>query len=54
MNDQFDRFSAPLERRFTGQEVEEMLLDSGFDDVVVLANNGWIGSGRRAPVSPSV
>jgi 2-polyprenyl-3-methyl-5-hydroxy-6-metoxy-1,4-benzoquinol methylase len=54
VNDQFDRFSAPLERRFTGEEVEGMLLDSGFDDVVVLANNGWIGSGRRPPVSPDV
>jgi SAM-dependent methyltransferase len=54
VNDQFDRFSAPLERRFTGEEVEEMLLDSGFDDVVVLVNNGWIGSGRRPPVSSSV
>jgi SAM-dependent methyltransferase len=54
VNDQFDRFSAPLERRFTGEEVEEMLLDSGFDEVVVLASNGWIGSGRRARVSPSV
>jgi SAM-dependent methyltransferase len=54
VNDQFDRFSAPLERRFTADEVEEMLLDSEFHDVVVLANNGWMGSGRRPPVSPSV
>jgi SAM-dependent methyltransferase len=52
VNDQFDRFSAPLEWRFTADEVERMLLDAGFIDVVVLANNGWIGSGRRPPMSP--
>jgi hypothetical protein len=49
VNDQFDRFSAPLEWRFTAEEVEGMLLEAGFADVVVLANNGWIGSGRRPP-----
>jgi hypothetical protein len=54
VNDQFDRFSAPLEWRFTAEEVEGMLLEAGFADVVVLPNNGWIGSGRRPPVSPSV
>jgi ubiquinone/menaquinone biosynthesis C-methylase UbiE len=54
VNDQFDRFSAPLEWRFTADEVKEMLLDAGFVDVVVLANSGWIGSGRRPPASSSV
>jgi SAM-dependent methyltransferase len=47
VNDQFDRFSAPLEWRFTADQVKEMLLEAGFADVVVLGNNGWIGSGRR-------
>jgi len=47
VNDQFDRFSAPLERRFTAEEVRTMLRDAGFDDVVVLGNHGWIGSGRK-------
>jgi SAM-dependent methyltransferase len=46
VNDQYDRFSAPIEWRFTADEVEAMLRDAGFVDVVVLANNGWIGSGR--------
>jgi ubiquinone/menaquinone biosynthesis C-methylase UbiE len=49
VNDQFDRLSAPLEWRFTAEEVEEMLRDAGFSEVVVLDNNGWIGSGRRKP-----
>jgi ubiquinone/menaquinone biosynthesis C-methylase UbiE len=47
VNDQYDRFSAPIEWRFTADEAEAMLRDAGFADVVVLANNGWIGSGRR-------
>jgi ubiquinone/menaquinone biosynthesis C-methylase UbiE/uncharacterized protein YbaR (Trm112 family) len=50
VNDQFDRFSAPLEWRFTADEVEAMLLEAGFGEIVVLANNGWIGSGRRPHV----
>jgi hypothetical protein len=49
VNDQFDRFSAPLEWRFTAGEVAEMLSDAGFTDIVVLENDGWIGSGRRPP-----
>jgi ubiquinone/menaquinone biosynthesis C-methylase UbiE len=51
VNDQFDRFSAPLEWRFTADEVEKMLYDAGFTNVVVLENNGWIGSGRRPQVA---
>ena len=47
VNDTFDRFSAPLEWRFSAVEVEAMLYDAGFTDVVVLENYGWIGSGRR-------
>lgn len=54
VNDQFDRFSAPLESRFSADEVERMLVEAGFVDVAVLANNGWIGSGRRPPMSPSI
>jgi ubiquinone/menaquinone biosynthesis C-methylase UbiE len=47
VNDQFDRFSAPLERRFERGEVSAMLRDAGLDDVRVLVNHGWIGDGRR-------
>jgi SAM-dependent methyltransferase len=47
VNDQFDRFSAPLERRFTRSEVEAMLRGAGLADVSVLPNHGWVGSGRR-------
>jgi ubiquinone/menaquinone biosynthesis C-methylase UbiE/uncharacterized protein YbaR (Trm112 family) len=50
VNDQFDRFSAPLEWRFSAEEVRAMLEEAGFVDVTVLENNGWVGSGRRPPV----
>jgi ubiquinone/menaquinone biosynthesis C-methylase UbiE/uncharacterized protein YbaR (Trm112 family) len=47
VNDQFDRFSAPLEWRFRADEVEALLRDVGFTEIVVLENHGWVGSGRR-------
>jgi len=51
VNDQFDRFSAPLERRFTADEVRAAMEAAGLEDVVVLANHGWVADGRR-PTSP--
>jgi ubiquinone/menaquinone biosynthesis C-methylase UbiE len=47
VNDQFDRFSAPLEWRFTADEVEALLRDVGFIDTVVVENHGWVASGLR-------
>ena len=46
VNDQFDRFSAPLERRFTREEVEGMMRHAGLENVVVTPNYGWVGDGR--------
>jgi SAM-dependent methyltransferase/uncharacterized protein YbaR (Trm112 family) len=46
VNDQFDRFSAPIEQRFTRAESERMMRDAGLVDVVVLPNNGWVCDGR--------
>jgi SAM-dependent methyltransferase len=51
VNDQFDRFSAPLERRFTADEVRAAMKGAGLEDVVVLPNHGWVADGRR-PTSP--
>jgi SAM-dependent methyltransferase len=47
VNDQFDRFSAPLERRYDEHEVAELLGRAGLEQAVVLPNHGWIGDGRR-------
>lgn len=48
VNDQFDRFSAPLERRYTRAEVQAMLQRAGLTDVSVIANHGWVGDGLVA------
>jgi ubiquinone/menaquinone biosynthesis C-methylase UbiE/uncharacterized protein YbaR (Trm112 family) len=48
VNDQFDRFSAPLERRYARAEVEAMLQCAGLTDVSVIANHGWVGDGQVA------
>ena len=47
VNDQFDRFSAPLERRFTADEVRAAMEAAGLEDIVVLPNHGWVADGRR-------
>ena len=46
-NDQFDRFSAPLEQRFDRDEVARMLELSGLHSVSVHPSFGWIGEGTR-------
>ena len=45
VNDQFDRLSAPIERRYTAAEVERMMRDAGLGDVKVLPNAGWVAEG---------
>ena len=46
VNDQFDRLSAPLERRYTRAEALAMLEEAGLTDVCVLASHGWVGDGK--------
>jgi ubiquinone/menaquinone biosynthesis C-methylase UbiE len=48
VNDQFDRFSAPIEHRYTREEVRRMLESAGLSEVVVLPHHGWIADGRVA------
>jgi SAM-dependent methyltransferase len=45
VNDQFDRFSAPVERRYRREEVEAVLARAGLVGVEVHANAGWVGEG---------
>jgi SAM-dependent methyltransferase len=52
-NDQFDRFSAPFERRYDARDVTALLESAGLRDVHIDACFGWIaegtnGSGPRA------
>jgi hypothetical protein len=47
VNDQFDRFSAPIERRYTRDEVEDLMGRAGLSRIVVRADFGWIGHGSK-------
>jgi len=48
VNDQFDRFSAPIERRYTRAEVLGWLRGAGLEEAEVRAHFGWVGTARRA------
>ena len=47
VNDQFDRFSAPLENRYTREQVEAWLARAGLKDIAVRPFFGWVGSGKK-------
>ena len=46
-NDQFDRFSAPLEKRYSETEVRALLESVGLREVRVHKRFGWIGDGVK-------
>jgi len=46
-NDQFDRFSAPIEKRYDQDEVVTMLRRAGLEHVTVRPCFGWIADGRK-------
>jgi hypothetical protein len=46
LNDQVDRLSAPLERRFTAAEVRALLESAGLEDITVMSHHGWVAGGR--------
>jgi SAM-dependent methyltransferase len=47
-NDQFDRFSAPLEKRYRRAAVEALLTRAGLEELRILGGYGWRAAGRRA------
>jgi len=47
VNDQLDRLSAPIENRYTRAQVEAWLTRGGLENIKVLPNRGWVGSGRK-------
>ncbi len=46
-NDQFDRLTAPLERRFTRDQVRTLMIGAGLKDVRVEPHYGWIAYGSK-------
>ena len=47
VNDQFDRLSAPVERRYTSAEVTRMMERAGLEEVFTTPNAGWVSEGVR-------
>jgi SAM-dependent methyltransferase/uncharacterized protein YbaR (Trm112 family) len=47
VNDQLDRFSAPIENRYTRNEVAAWLERAGLEQQMLRPNFGWVGSGRK-------
>lgn len=45
--DQFDRFSAPIENRYSSAEVAAWFERAGLKDVKILGGQGWRASGRN-------
>ena len=48
VNDQHDRFSAPIEFRYRRAEVEGLLGRGDLEGIDVSPNYGWVGTGRKA------
>src|SRR5262249_55454487 len=51
VNDQFDRFSAPIENRYTKAQVQGWLERAALEEIQVLPNWGWLGPGRKGQAS---
>lgn len=47
VNDQLDRFSAPIENRYTRQDVFDWLNRAALESPQVSAAYGWVGTGRK-------
>ena len=48
VNDQLDRFSAPIENRYTREDVHNWLARASLEGPTVGENFGWIATGRKA------
>ena len=48
VNDQLDRFSAPIENRYTRADVLDWLARASLESVSIGENFGWVATGRKA------
>jgi SAM-dependent methyltransferase/uncharacterized protein YbaR (Trm112 family) len=48
INDQFDRFSAPIENRYRERDVRAWLERAGLEEITLLPGHGWRAAGRTA------
>jgi len=47
VNDQLDRFSAPIENRYTRRDVEDWLRRGQLEEIKVNPSYGWVATGRK-------
>jgi SAM-dependent methyltransferase len=47
VNDQLDRFSAPIENRYTRQEVHDWLNRANLENAQISGSYGWVGTGTK-------
>ena len=47
VNDQLDRFSAPIENRYTRQEVSDWFERAKLAEMSLKTSYGWVGTGRK-------
>jgi len=50
VNDQLDRFSAPIENRYTRKEVEDWLRRGNLEGAQVSPNYGWVATGLKPSI----
>jgi SAM-dependent methyltransferase len=53
VNDQLDRFSAPIENRYTAADVAGWLSRAKLEQTKINPAYGWVGTGRK-PVTPAL
>ncbi len=51
VNDQLDRFSAPIENRYTRTEVHDLLSKASLESIKVAPNYGWVATGKKSSSS---
>lgn len=47
VNDQLDRFSAPIENRYTRKDVEDWLRRGHLEEIKINPSYGWVATGRK-------
>ena len=51
--DLYDRFSAPLEQRYSRQDVERWFAGAKLQEVTVIVQRGWVAYGRKPAADPA-
>jgi len=51
VNDQLDRFSAPIENRYRRADVESWLTRASLESIQIATNYGWVATGRKQGMS---